>query len=333
MTFGERTNRNMPFPMDGSAFATDQFLQSLVMYDADFYRLYDRNLQYFSALHNVEGNEDIMRLWPAFIRLSYEYGKAGIGRYNGKYVVVNIIEEKYTIDYKVKSVKGIIAPRGYGKIDKMTPIHFKAEDVVVLKSNYNAFPFMFYWRDIIKNIIDLRDAAHAASIASIKKFKRNLQNNSSSIAQIEAKSMLDPRSVSVDVVAQPISYFDEDIQATKGNQSNSDVTNSTVPNSITFETSVDSAAGQWENLKNYIEFEYYQNGRRVNTNKKNERNIAKEIDTETVNFDVLENDFERLLNSAIKEMNSKWGLSLTVQNMAQVFTNDGPVEGEPDGDE
>lgn len=329
MEIGQRTTADMPFPMDGSSFATDQFLQSLVQYDAEFYKLYDRNLQYFSALHNIKGNKDIERIWPAFMRLSYEYGKVAIGRYNGKFIVLNVVEERYTIDYKVKWVKGIIAPRGYGLLSKMTPIKLKAEDVVIMRSNYNAFPFMFYWKDIIKNIMTLRSAAITASITSIKKFKRNLANNSSTIAEIENKSMLDPSTPTVDVVASPMSYFDEDLHRTEGNMRSSDVSNSTTPNSITFESAIDDASSQYDNLKNYMEFEFYMNGRRVNTNKKNERNIAKEIDTETVNFDILENDMERYLNIAVQEMNEKWGLSLEVINMAQVYTETEEVEHEP----
>lgn len=56
-----------------------------------------------------------------------------------------------------------------------------------------------------------------------------------------------------------------------------------------------------------MEFEYYQLNRRINTNKKSERNISAEIRTETINFDLLDQEFKRYLTYFIEECYDKLG--------------------------
>ena len=56
-----------------------------------------------------------------------------------------------------------------------------------------------------------------------------------------------------------------------------------------------------------MEFEYYQLNRRLNTNKKQERNIAAEIQTETINFDLLDQEFKRYLMIFVEDCKDKLG--------------------------
>lgn len=319
-----------PFPIDGDTFALDAYLKTLNGSSGEFYRMYDLHLRYFTSLYKVEGNDDIERIWPVLMRQVIEFGKAALGRVNGMFVPLAITEIETTLDYKVKWIKGIPARVGYGLRKDQKAIKLKPEDVVMIKHNFQALPFIFYWKEVIENIIDLRDAAITGSIASIKKFKKNIMNNSSTIALIETASMADPRTPFIEVVANPMSYIDEEQLKQAGNVRNSDISESTTPNSITFEGTVDSAAGLFDNLKNYVEFEYFQLGRRINTNKKNERNIAREIDTETINFDILEQDFVGYLQIFIKEVNSKFGLQIEIVEQAkeQLAETEQEFEGE-----
>lgn len=309
---GDRTNASFPFPMNGSAFTLDQYLQMMSNMSAEFYKYYDKTIQYFASLNKVTGSLEVRRMWKIFSRTLVEFGKVFLAKVNGKLVVFNVIKEELNIDGSIKKVEGTVARMGYGWYREYTTHKFKGEDVVFVKSNFNALPLLFYWRNVICEMMGLKDAAITASIASIKKFKRNIMNNNSTIADIEQGSMIDPRTSHIDVVVDPESYIGEDNQAQRGEGSSYKDDNSVAPNSITFETNIDSAGGQWDNINKYIEFQYFQLGRRINTNKKNARNVSDEIDTETINFDILDSDLQEYIDMGIEEMKDKFGLEISM---------------------
>lgn len=308
--FEPRNPGDYPFPLDGSVFTQDQYLSALSGSNTEWYRYYDLHLRYFTSLYKVEGNEDIERIWPILMRQAIEFGKVALVKAKGMYIPMSVVDVKFTLDYKVKSLEGIPARVGYGLNKDQKKYKAKAEDVALVKHNFNALPFVFYWQKVITDIIKLKDAAMTGSIASIKKFKRNVMNNSSTIATMEMNSMINPKSAVVDVIAMPSSYADEVENGAVGNRKANDISQSTIPNSITFEGTTDNASGLFGNLKDYMEFEYFQLGRRINTNKKAARNVAGEIDTETINFDILDEDFKNYLELFIRDINDKFDTSV-----------------------
>lgn len=78
------------------------------------------------------------------------------------------------------------------------------------------------------------------SVASIKKFKRNIQNNSSIINQVEEKSFLDPTTPYVTVIANPTGYAGMNRRGSGHGEDykrdNYDIDNTTAPSSVDFST-------------------------------------------------------------------------------------------------
>lgn len=320
-------------PIDGGLFQMDEYLKAVSSIgDGQFYKLYDLHLKYFCSLYKMIGSKDFLRIWPVIIRTAYEFGKVAVGKVNGRWIVVNVATVEYSFDYTIKYITGTPARFGYGIQKNQKLYRFDGDKIVFLKTNFNAFPFIYYWKDHIQDYITLRQTALTASIASMKKFKKNVNNNSSAIADIEMASMLDPKSPAIQVISQPVSYKQELINKVYGNVRNADITNSTTPNSISFESSNSDATPQWENLKSFLEQDYYLLGRRINTNKKAERNIAREIDTETINFDILEQDFLNYLEQFVEELNEKFGENVEIENLALVIDKDeeGEIKDEQD---
>lgn len=71
-----------------------------------------------------------------------------------------------------------------------------------------------------------------------------------------------------------------------------------------------------------MEIEYYQLNRRLNTNKKQERNIAAEIQTETINFDLLDQEFKRYLMIFVEDCKDKLGEDVELKDFIVDSTPD-----------
>ena len=67
-------------------------------------------------------------------------------------------------------------------------------------------------------------------------------------------------------------------------------------------------------------------GRRINTNKKNERNIKGEIDTEVINFEVLEREFLDYIESFI--LQCKKNLNIDIKLVQTI--DEGDILSEPE---
>lgn len=290
-------------PLDGSLYATNEYLQMLQNSDDIFYSHYVRHIQYFMGMYKFEGDPDIERMSPDILRQAIEFGSVGITEVKGRLAPIAIVTPEYNIYKELKSVKGITLRDGYGYTKKQKCFSRKGKDVALLKQNYQALPFIFFWEKPIQTIVKLEKAAVTGSIASIKKFKRNLQNNDSDIARIETQSMMNPDHPYVNNIVSPASYEQELEQAMAGDTPSEGKANSTAPNSIDFNSMESSAEGQWDNLKEYINYIYFQNGRRTNTNKKSDRNLEGEINVEVVNFDILDAEFRGYLDKFVKDLN------------------------------
>ncbi len=246
-----------------------------------------------------------------------EYGKVGIMKLKGKLLPVAVIREEKDIYQKLTEVEVISLRTGTGYTKEMKSFTVSPDKIVVIRENYMGLPFIFRWGSAISRIITLSQAAVTGSIAAVKKFKRNQQTNNSVIARLESQSMIDPTKPWVTSIVTPASYMTELEKGVTGEAKSGNSAKGILPNEITFEGTSSSAQPQWDNLKSYIEFEYFQKGRRINTNKKNERNIASEIDTETINFDILDERSFKWLRNGIKELNKKFGLNVSINAIVE----------------
>lgn len=131
---------------------------------------------------------------------------------------------------------------------------------------------------------------------------RKIYNNDSDLAAVENTSLVDPSSPIVNVVANPISYQGIQSQAKTGGQDQ----RATIGNVFEpISSSGISPKELFETLDLYLQSEYFMLGRRVNTNKKADRNISAEVDTEVVNFEVLDTPMESKLEDFAKEVSKK----------------------------
>lgn len=295
-------------PLDGSLFTMSKFLENIETSNSTFYRRYLNHLQYFIGIYDLEGSDEFNRIAPIILRHVLEFGKVALTRFNGKLLPLAISKLEYDIYGDVTSIEGLPIRTYYGYSKDLKLVKADPQQTALLKWNYQALPFIFFWREPLNTIMKLLEAAITGSIASIKKFKRNVSNNSSAIAKIEELSFLDTKTPYIEVITDPQGYAGH---WKKGDlRSDSDIDKTTMPSSVEMNTVNDSVVYLWENLKSYMEFEYYQLNRRINTNKKNERNIAAEVWTETVNFDLLDQEYKRYLRLFIKECKNKLNLDI-----------------------
>lgn len=304
-------NYTRELPTDGSLFSMSKYLEELsTNTNNDFYRRYLNHLQYFIGIYDLKGSIEFNKHSQTILRHCIEFGKVGLTKLNGKLLPIAITKLEYDMFGDIKECIGLPIRTSYGYTDKLKTITCNPKETVILKNNYLALPMLYFWRKPIQTIMQLLQSALTGSIASIKKFKRNIQNNSSSIAAIEEMSFLDPSTPYISVISNPTGYAGltrrngtiEDI-----NRGKYDIDQTTAPSSVEFSTINPDTTFLWDNLKSYIEFEYYQLNRRVNTNKKSERNISAEIRTETINFDLLDQEFKRYLEYFIQECYDKLG--------------------------
>lgn len=299
---GNRVVNTGNVPIDGDLYATSEYLSMLSSQSNEFYRRYLDHIKYYTSLFRFEGHEDIERLNLDIMRQLVEFGKVGIIKLKGKPVVISIVEYELDMFKKPTKITGMATREGYGYRKEHKVVNIPPSNCVFIKENFQAIPFIFFWKDIIENFIKLRKAATTASIASIKKFKRNVKNNHSLITRLETQSMANPDTAYVENITQPVSYLQEIDKSVAGEVSSGEKAFSTMPNGIEFNSIDSNVNSLWGNLKEYLEMEYFQRGRRINTNKKAERNIKSEIDTETINFDILESELYNYLVQAAKEL-------------------------------
>lgn len=303
-------------PIDGNLYATSEYLRMLSGNNKEFYLRYLDHLKYFTNLFRFEGSDEVKRWSPHIFRQLVEFGKVAITKIKGKIIVLAVVELEYDMYQNVSRVTGMALRTGIGYTKEYAVIELDPAKTVVIRQNYQGFPFIITWKSVIEKIIHLSKAAETGSIASIKKFHRRLSNNDSMISQEETKSMLDPKTPYVNTIVSPLGYKGYMDFKRKGDAASKDKPMLTSANSLEFTSLGSSASDQWDNLQAYMEFEYYQKNRRINTNKKNERNISKEIDTETVNFDILDMDMYKWLDIAVRELKDK--LSIDVEIIAVV---------------
>lgn len=303
-------NAGRDIPLDGSLYAVSEYLNSIVSANRDFYIRYVRHLQYFTGMYRLEGDEDIEALSEDIMRQALEFGKVGISKVNGRFVPWAVITVENNIYKETKRAEFAQLRERYGYNPEYKSVSVKGKDCAILLQNFQALPFIFFWKKVIDNIIKLSKAAITGSVASIKKFKRNLNNNDSYINRLETESMMNPDSPYVNNVVAPHSYAQEIERATHGDTTGNEKHASTQANEIVFENTSTDSSQLWDNLKEYINFEYYQHGRRMNTNKKNERNLEGEINTEVINFEMLEREFTNNLDKFCKEVNKKFGTNI-----------------------
>lgn len=309
----DSVDRCQPLPMDGSLFTTSNYLEMLSKQgDREFYRRYLDHLKYFTSIFKFRGHEEIELRNIDIYRQLIEFGSVVIANVKGRVVVGAVVHVEYNMFKDIEYVTFIPAREGYGYRKEKKSVKVTGDKCVFIKENFQALPFLFFWQDIIENIIKLRKSATTASIASIKKFKRNLQNNDSEISTAETASMMNPDVPYVDNIVSPTSYLTEIERGVQGDVTAGERAYGIMPNAIDFNNLETGARDLFDNLKSYMEFEYFQRGRRINTNKKNERNIAREIDTETINFDILESELYEALTQAAKELSVLFGGNVEV---------------------
>ena len=71
----------------------------------------------------------------------------------------------------------------------------------------------------------------------------------------------------------------------------------------------------WDALQRYVDFEYLQQGVRVNTNKKKERNTAGEVRAETSIFDIHDQDFLYYLEKFKQEIREKFQVEIEIVDL------------------
>lgn len=293
-------------PLDGSLYSMSEYLDNVARENNnDFYRRYLNHLQYFLGIYDLKGGKEFNRIAQPLLRHCIEFGKVGLTKLNGKLLPIAISKLEYNMYGEIVKCEGLPLRLGYGYTQNLTTIKCDPKNVVVLKQNYLALPMLYFWRKPIETIIHLAQSAITGSISSIKKFKRNQQNNSSTISKIEEMSFLDPRTPYITVIANPTGYAGINKRTNNSleeiNRDKYDIDQTTAPSSVDFSTINPDTSYLWSNLKEYMEFEYYQLNRRLNTNKKKERNIAAEVQTETINFDLLDQEFKRYLLLFVEE--------------------------------
>lgn len=293
-------------PTDGSLYSMSKYLEELSNNNSnDFYRRYLNHLQYFMGIYDLKGTREFNRIAPVILRHAIEFGKVALTKLNGKLLPLAIVRLEYDMFGNIDYLEGLPIRTAYGYNSKHRTIKCKGDEVVVLKHNYMTLPMLYFWRKPLETIMQLLQSAVTGSISSIKKFKRNIQNNSSTISNIEELSFLDPSTPYISVIANPTGYAGINRRTNNSmediNRDKYDIDHTTAPSSVEFSTINPDTSYLWENLKEYMEFEYYQLNRRLNTNKKRERNIAAEVQTETINFDLLDQEFKRYLQNFVED--------------------------------
>lgn len=330
-------------PMDSSVFSFGQYMKAISsdFGTQEFYRRYLNHLQYFMGIYWIKGDKAMERLAPTILRHAIEFGRVALTRLNGKLVPLAIVKLELDIYGEPTVIEGMPIRPNYNYSKDNRRIKCKPEETVILYHNYLALPMLYFWREPIINIIRLLKAAINGSIASIKKFKRNINNNVTDIHNIENLSYLDSNPYIVNI-SSPMGYYGltkKDRNTVADIDSNRyDRINTTTPSNVEFSTVNPDTSHLWNNLKEYMEFEYYQLNRRLNTNKKSERNIAAEIQTETINFDLLDQEFKRYLLVFMEDCKEKLGIDIEIvdyikDSMSPEMYDNTKLGGDPYGKE
>lgn len=297
-------NYRPDLPLNSNLFQVSEYLNAISDdSNSAFYRRYLNHLQYFTGVYKLEGDNEFNKIAHQLLRHAIEFGKVALTKFNGKLLPIAISELEYDIYGEIKKITGYPIRMNYGYTSNLNLIKCKPSETVVLRQNYLALPFIYFWKQPLYTIEHLLQAAITGSVASIKKFKRRFMNNSSLISNIEQLSYTDPKTPYISVISNPKGYGIDDEQSIIS------------ANDAEFTTSNSSTEHLWTNLKEYMEFEYFQLGRRVNTNKKAERNISREIDTEVINFEILDEEFKRYLELFKQECKDKLKIDIEIQNI------------------
>lgn len=302
-------------PIDSSLYVTSEYLKAIEGYSSYRYNMYLLFLRYYTGQYKLKGHPDIERLSYDILRQAIEFGKVAVVKVKERLIPYAVVDIQHNIYHEIMNVEITTLRSGIAYNRNVTSGSVKSKHVAVLKNNYQGFPFMFFWDKPIRTIMQLEDAAVTGSIASIKKFKRNLNNNDSAISRLETKSMTDPTTPYINVMTTPMSYKEELRNKKYGNTIGSEKEMAINANAVEMTNVSNDTLTQWENIKEYMNYVFMLYGRRTNTAKKRERNLEGEINMETLNFDILEAEFEGFLEKFCKECKDKFGYDITFERL------------------
>lgn len=277
----------------------------------EWYLRYLLIIKYYANLYQIEGDARIKKLAHHLIRVAIEYGRVGLIKIKDKFYICQIIKAEYDATGELINVQAIRYIPNYSYHQEEKTFNVPVENVVILQFNYLNLPLVYFWKEIINNVITLKTAALTGSITSMKKFQRVVYHNDSLVSQVENESFLDPKSPYITTIDNLYGYYEnrgvsEDERISKASLGGNDL--------VELKSSLD-VNQMWDALQRYIDFEYLQQGVRINTNKKKERNVAGEVRAETSIFDIHEQDFLFYLEKFKDEVKEKFQVNIEINDL------------------
>lgn len=276
-------------------------LRAIEGQNIDMWMLYISERKYFSNLFSFEGDDTLRYMGSVFMKHLVENGKIAIkkGR-KGDPQIFALVDVKR--DFTGRIVKGEGIPLTFRMINenKAKAIPLTENNAIFVQWDSDAYPLMFKLYRFIFKMNRYLTSADTNMITKTKKFKYNMNNNSSIIQRREMESFLDPSTPFVVNITSPTTWAEKTDTESKG------TTNNVVEK---MDSNSNSAEAIFDDIKEFEKIWYKRLGRRMNLSAKKQRLISDEIDNENVNFDIFESDTFIQLERFVKEYNKMFGVN------------------------
>lgn len=286
----------------GNLYEVNAYLNMINKQFMSFYKMYLLERQYFTNLWRVEGCPELHRIWPAVTKSIFDYGRMAVKKMGDKYIPFSIANITMSDFYTVKEAQGIIiSPTdGFYDMSKVMKVPLTEEDTVFVKSNYNGYPALLYWYDVLKGFIDYQTVNNTNLLWLAKKAIYKVRNGSSERISQELASMTS--------LSSPYAVIQEGFENGKPS-ANGD-------NALEVLATPGNAQNDfWHSFREFQSFWYQHLGRRHNVSFKKERNVSSETEIAEVAFDILEYETKYHLELFIEDWNKKFGFNAKLVNV------------------
>lgn len=296
------------------------------------WRWYVRFREYWKNVVEVEGDDEFKRLFPYLMTMKIDYGKIGVMKIDGRFVLVGVnnIKPDGIFGWKGEGYAVNCAFNYYGSgfvnfNQDQRKFTINDTNCVIFKDNIHNLPGYWYLSDILDDFLTMKSAVNTNMNFMAKKVAYNVNNNSSEVIKEEVKSILDTR--------HPFVVNIKNQDDTTGMSTSFDRSKDMgIANKLEVLALPDNNIENDINaIEKYLNLIFSLIGRSSNFIDKKERVISDEVERNNSAVEIVAKGFMDFIEQGIDEVNKMWGLNIKiVKNLASSDDEDEEKEMEND---
>lgn len=290
----------------GNAIAVNEYLRAMSNNNLDVYLLLLDQLRYHRNLFTIENDNTLKKGWLSIETALFWYGVCAIQVMADEIVVYGLSDVEVNNANEIISARGQIYINQFNRKSIITDVKLTKNNAIFIKRNLECWG---YW---------IFNYYRYQKLALIQKyFFVNLQGSQKKVAFKIEGGATETLIKEISSIKNPDTWFLLLNDDTTG-------VGTAVTEKIQKLDVENDTEKIWKAFENYQNWLYYNEGRRYNVGEKDERNLVDEVQINTVNFDLIENDRLFWLKEAIDKYNLLYGKNAKVIKLFETLKVNNP---------